>query len=139
MLFSVGLTCQHVSQAVDMHHVKRAVAQSVWSICAECLKERRVSDGEPGAPSDIWLCLKCGSQVSRCAQVAEVEFLKDMLWILVCLASYYLQRSSVAQVLSCERCCFSFLGKWGVTLCSCSFLAVFRVSFMCHSAVWHHN
>lgn len=62
--FSPGLTCQHVSQAVDVHHVKRAVAQSVWSICAECLKERRMSDGEPVAPSDIWLCLKCGSQVS---------------------------------------------------------------------------
>ncbi|NXI36333.1 UBP45 hydrolase, partial [Galbula dea] len=57
-----GLTCQHVSQAVDVHHVKRAVAQSIWSICAECLKERRMSDGEPVAPSDIWLCLKCGSQ-----------------------------------------------------------------------------
>ncbi|XP_027550371.1 ubiquitin carboxyl-terminal hydrolase 45 isoform X1 [Neopelma chrysocephalum] len=57
-----GLTCQHVSQAVDLHHVKKAVAQSVWSICAECLKERRMSDGEPTAPSDIWLCLKCGSQ-----------------------------------------------------------------------------
>ncbi|NXU73303.1 UBP45 hydrolase, partial [Oreotrochilus melanogaster] len=57
-----GLTCQHVGQAVDVHHVKRAVAQSVWSICAECLKERRMSDGEPVAPSDIWLCLKCGSQ-----------------------------------------------------------------------------
>ncbi|GAB0186362.1 mitochondrial enolase superfamily member 1 [Grus japonensis] len=57
-----GLTCQHVSQAVDVHHVKRAVAQSVWSICGECLKERRMSDGEPVAPSDIWLCLKCGSQ-----------------------------------------------------------------------------
>ncbi|XP_009077919.1 PREDICTED: ubiquitin carboxyl-terminal hydrolase 45 [Acanthisitta chloris] len=57
-----GLTCQHVSQAVDVHHVKRAVAQSVWSICAECLRERRMSDGEPVAPSDIWLCLKCGFQ-----------------------------------------------------------------------------
>uniref|UniRef100_A0A8C0E9Q8 Ubiquitin carboxyl-terminal hydrolase n=1 Tax=Bubo bubo TaxID=30461 RepID=A0A8C0E9Q8_BUBBB len=62
VLFSLGLTCQHVSQAVDVHHVKRVVAQSVWSICAECLKERRMSDGEPVAPSDIWLCLKCGSQ-----------------------------------------------------------------------------
>uniref|UniRef100_A0A8B9BCZ5 Ubiquitin carboxyl-terminal hydrolase n=1 Tax=Anser brachyrhynchus TaxID=132585 RepID=A0A8B9BCZ5_9AVES len=57
-----GLTCQHVSQAVDVHHVKRAVAQSIWSVCSECLKERRMSDGEPVAPSDIWLCLKCGSQ-----------------------------------------------------------------------------
>ncbi|XP_009273693.1 PREDICTED: ubiquitin carboxyl-terminal hydrolase 45 isoform X3 [Aptenodytes forsteri] len=64
-----GLTCQHVSQAVDVHHVKRAVAQSVWSICAECLKERRMSDGEPVAPSDIWLCLKCGSQ--GCSKTSE--------------------------------------------------------------------
>ncbi|XP_064026256.1 ubiquitin carboxyl-terminal hydrolase 45 isoform X2 [Pogoniulus pusillus] len=57
-----GLTCQHVSQAVDVHHVKRAVAQSVWAICAECLRERRMSEGEPLAPGDVWLCLKCGSQ-----------------------------------------------------------------------------
>ncbi|NXM70053.1 UBP45 hydrolase, partial [Serilophus lunatus] len=57
-----GLTCQHVSQAVDVPHVKRAVAQSVWSVCAECLRERRMSDGEPVAPSDIWLCLRCGFQ-----------------------------------------------------------------------------
>ncbi|KFQ32081.1 Ubiquitin carboxyl-terminal hydrolase 45, partial [Merops nubicus] len=57
-----GLPCQHVRQAVDVQHVKRAVAQSLWAICAECLKERRMSDGEPVAPSDIWLCLKCGSQ-----------------------------------------------------------------------------
>lgn len=85
VLFSVGLTCQHVSQAVDVHHVKRAVAQSVWSICAECLKERRMSDGEPVAPSDIWLCLKCGSQVSMCAPFAEVEFLKDTTAVDPCL------------------------------------------------------
>uniref|UniRef100_A0A8C9FX06 Ubiquitin carboxyl-terminal hydrolase n=1 Tax=Pavo cristatus TaxID=9049 RepID=A0A8C9FX06_PAVCR len=64
-----GLTCQHVSQAVDVHHVKRAVAQSIWSICSECLKERRMSDGEPVAPSDIWLCLKCGSQ--GCSKSSE--------------------------------------------------------------------
>lgn len=89
VLFSAGLTCQHVSQAVDVPHVKRVVAQSVWSVCAECLKERRVSDAEPGAPSDIWLCLKCGFQVSMCAQFAQVQFLKDVLWILVCLASHY--------------------------------------------------
>lgn len=71
---SLGLTCQHVSQAVDVHHVKRAVAQSVWSICAECLKERRMIDGEPVAPSDIWLCLKCGSQVSMCSRFVEVDW-----------------------------------------------------------------
>ncbi|XP_072854540.2 ubiquitin carboxyl-terminal hydrolase 45 isoform X2 [Pogona vitticeps] len=64
-----GLTCQHVSQAVDVHNVKRAVAQSVWSICSECLKERRICDGEPVMPSDIWLCLKCGMQ--GCSQNSE--------------------------------------------------------------------
>lgn len=85
VLFSAGLTCQHVSQAVDVHHVKRAVAQSVWSICAECLKERRMSDGEPVAPADIWLCLKCGSQVSLCTQFEEVEFLKDTTVVDPCL------------------------------------------------------
>lgn len=62
---SIGLTCQHVSQAVDVHNVKRAVAQNVWSICSECLKERRICDGEPVMPSDIWLCLKCGTQVNK--------------------------------------------------------------------------
>ncbi|XP_019375715.1 PREDICTED: ubiquitin carboxyl-terminal hydrolase 45 isoform X1 [Gavialis gangeticus] len=64
-----GLTCQHVSQAVDVHLVKRAVAQNVWSICSECLKERRISDSEQVMPSDIWLCLKCGSQ--GCSQNSE--------------------------------------------------------------------
>jgi len=58
---------------VDVHHVKRAVAQSIWSICAECLKERRMSDGEPVAPSDIWLCLKCGFQVSILWKSTEVN------------------------------------------------------------------
>nr|XP_014426662.1 ubiquitin carboxyl-terminal hydrolase 45 [Pelodiscus sinensis] len=64
-----GLTCQHVSQAVDVHHVKRVVAQNVWSICSECLKERRIKDGDPVISSDIWLCLKCGSQ--GCSQNSE--------------------------------------------------------------------
>ncbi|XP_053917348.1 ubiquitin carboxyl-terminal hydrolase 45 isoform X2 [Cuculus canorus] len=66
-----GLTCQHVSQAVDVHHVKRVVAQTVWSICGECLKERRMSDGEPVAPTDIWMCLKCGSQ--GCSKNSESQ------------------------------------------------------------------
>ncbi|XP_030055016.1 ubiquitin carboxyl-terminal hydrolase 45 isoform X2 [Microcaecilia unicolor] len=57
-----GLTCQHVSRAVDVNRVKRAVAQNVWSICAECLKERKINNGEPVSPMDIWLCLKCGHQ-----------------------------------------------------------------------------
>ncbi|XP_042297091.1 ubiquitin carboxyl-terminal hydrolase 45 isoform X2 [Sceloporus undulatus] len=64
-----GLTCQHVSQAVDVHNVKRAVAQNFWSVCSECLKERRICDGEPVMPSDILLCLKCGIQ--GCSQNSE--------------------------------------------------------------------
>ncbi|XP_067323505.1 ubiquitin carboxyl-terminal hydrolase 45 isoform X2 [Anolis sagrei] len=64
-----GLTCQHVSQAVDVRNVKRAVAQNLWSVCTECLKERRICDGEPVMPSDIWLCLKCGIQ--GCSQNSE--------------------------------------------------------------------
>ncbi|XP_054832477.1 ubiquitin carboxyl-terminal hydrolase 45 isoform X3 [Eublepharis macularius] len=66
-----GLTCEHVSQAVDVHHVKRAVAQNVWSVCSECLKERRICDGEPVMPTDIWLCLKCGAQ--GCSQNSEAQ------------------------------------------------------------------
>uniref|UniRef100_A0A803SYF3 Ubiquitin carboxyl-terminal hydrolase n=1 Tax=Anolis carolinensis TaxID=28377 RepID=A0A803SYF3_ANOCA len=64
-----GLTCQHVSQAVDVHNVKRTVAQNLWLVCTECLKERRICDGEPVMPSDIWLCLKCGIQ--GCSQNSE--------------------------------------------------------------------
>uniref|UniRef100_A0A8D0CBD8 Ubiquitin carboxyl-terminal hydrolase n=1 Tax=Salvator merianae TaxID=96440 RepID=A0A8D0CBD8_SALMN len=64
-----GLTCRHVSQAVDVHYVKRAVTQNVWSVCSQCLKERRICDGEPVVPSDIWLCLKCGTQ--GCSQNSE--------------------------------------------------------------------
>ncbi|KAM8953531.1 ubiquitin carboxyl-terminal hydrolase 45 isoform 2-T2 [Pelodytes ibericus] len=58
----VGLTCHHVSQAVEVNHVKRIVSQSVWSVCTECMKERRTKDGDLVAPDDIWLCLKCGHQ-----------------------------------------------------------------------------
>uniref|UniRef100_A0A2K6JSK9 Ubiquitin carboxyl-terminal hydrolase n=1 Tax=Rhinopithecus bieti TaxID=61621 RepID=A0A2K6JSK9_RHIBE len=59
---AVGLTCQHVSHAISVNHVKRAIAENLWSICSECLKERRFYDGQPVLPSDIWLCLKCGFQ-----------------------------------------------------------------------------
>uniref|UniRef100_A0A2K6V568 Ubiquitin carboxyl-terminal hydrolase n=1 Tax=Saimiri boliviensis boliviensis TaxID=39432 RepID=A0A2K6V568_SAIBB len=59
---AVGLTCQHVSHAVSVNHVKRAIAENLWSVCSECLKERRFCDGQPVLPSDIWLCLKCGFQ-----------------------------------------------------------------------------
>ncbi|XP_058516503.1 ubiquitin carboxyl-terminal hydrolase 45 isoform X2 [Ochotona princeps] len=57
-----GLTCQHVSHAVSVSHVKRATAEHLWSVCSECLKERRFHDGQPVLPSDVWLCLKCGFQ-----------------------------------------------------------------------------
>ncbi|KAM6181757.1 ubiquitin carboxyl-terminal hydrolase 45 [Erethizon dorsatum] len=59
---TVGLTCQHVSHAVSVNHVKKAIAENPWSVCSECLKERRFYDGQPVLPSDIWLCLKCGFQ-----------------------------------------------------------------------------
>ncbi|XP_010635672.1 ubiquitin carboxyl-terminal hydrolase 45 isoform X1 [Fukomys damarensis] len=59
---AVGLTCQHVSHAVSVNHVKKAIAESLWSVCSECLKDRRFYDGQPVLPSDIWLCLKCGFQ-----------------------------------------------------------------------------
>ncbi|XP_019499185.1 PREDICTED: ubiquitin carboxyl-terminal hydrolase 45 [Hipposideros armiger] len=57
-----GFTCEHVSHAVSVNHVKRAIAENLWSVCSECLKERRFYDGQPVLPSDIWLCLKCGFQ-----------------------------------------------------------------------------
>ncbi|XP_023373995.1 ubiquitin carboxyl-terminal hydrolase 45 [Otolemur garnettii] len=66
-----GLTCQHVSHAVGVNHVKRAVAENVWSVCSECLKERRFYDGQPLLPSDIWLCLKCGFQ--GCGESSESQ------------------------------------------------------------------
>ncbi|PNI87839.1 USP45 isoform 4 [Pan troglodytes] len=59
---SVGFTCQHVSHAISVNHVKRAIAENLWSVCSECLKERRFYDGQLVLTSDIWLCLKCGFQ-----------------------------------------------------------------------------
>ncbi|XP_064412341.1 ubiquitin carboxyl-terminal hydrolase 45 isoform X2 [Latimeria chalumnae] len=64
-----GLTCQHVSLAVDVNQVKKAVAQNMWSVCSECIKERKTCDGEPAAPLDVWLCLKCGYQ--GCSRSSE--------------------------------------------------------------------
>uniref|UniRef100_A0AAQ4NNA4 Ubiquitin carboxyl-terminal hydrolase n=1 Tax=Gasterosteus aculeatus aculeatus TaxID=481459 RepID=A0AAQ4NNA4_GASAC len=57
-----GLTCQHVSKAVDLSSVKKSVLSNVWLVCAECLKERTLIDGEPAASHDILVCLKCGFQ-----------------------------------------------------------------------------
>ncbi|XP_029800158.1 ubiquitin carboxyl-terminal hydrolase 45 isoform X4 [Suricata suricatta] len=59
---AVGFTCQHVSHAISVNHVKKAIAENVWSVCSECLRERRFCDGRSGPSSDIWLCLKCGFQ-----------------------------------------------------------------------------
>ncbi|XP_058503351.1 ubiquitin carboxyl-terminal hydrolase 45 isoform X3 [Solea solea] len=57
-----GLTCQHVSKAVDLSSVKKSVLSSMWLVCSECLKERTLIDGEPAASQDILVCLKCGFQ-----------------------------------------------------------------------------
>ncbi|CAJ1061959.1 ubiquitin carboxyl-terminal hydrolase 45 [Xyrichtys novacula] len=57
-----GLTCQHVSKAVDLNSVKKSVLSNVWLVCSECLKERTMIDGEPAASNDILVCLKCGFQ-----------------------------------------------------------------------------
>ncbi|KAM5256003.1 ubiquitin carboxyl-terminal hydrolase 45 [Ctenodactylus gundi] len=65
---AVGLTCQHVSHAVSVNHVKRAIAENVWSVCSECLRER-FCDGQPVLSSDVWLCLKCGFQ--GCGKTSE--------------------------------------------------------------------
>ncbi|XP_045428639.1 ubiquitin carboxyl-terminal hydrolase 45 isoform X3 [Pipistrellus kuhlii] len=59
---AVGFTCQHVSHAVSVNHVKKAIAENLWSVCSECLKERRFHDEQPVLSSEIWLCLKCGFQ-----------------------------------------------------------------------------
>nr|XP_020477238.1 ubiquitin carboxyl-terminal hydrolase 45 [Monopterus albus] len=57
-----GLTCQHVSKAVDLSTVKKSVLSSIWLVCSECLKERTMIDGDPAASHDILVCLKCGFQ-----------------------------------------------------------------------------
>lgn len=59
-----GLTCQHVSKAVDLNSVKKTVLSSVWFVCLDCLKERPMIDSDPGVSNDIVVCLKCGFQVN---------------------------------------------------------------------------
>ncbi|KAG8582294.1 hypothetical protein GDO81_007998 [Engystomops pustulosus] len=67
----IGLTCHHVSQAVNVTQVKKAVSQNVWATCTECMKERRTKDGEFASPVDVWLCLKCGHQ--GCSATSESQ------------------------------------------------------------------
>lgn len=69
--FLSGLTCQHVSKAVDLSSVKKSVLSSVWLVCSECLKERTMIDGEPAASHDILVCLKCGFQVICFSKVRQ--------------------------------------------------------------------
>ncbi|XP_052474202.1 ubiquitin carboxyl-terminal hydrolase 45 [Carassius gibelio] len=57
-----GLTCQHVSRAVDLSSVKKAVTGNLWSVCSDCLKERNMLEGEAAGAHDILMCLKCGFQ-----------------------------------------------------------------------------
>uniref|UniRef100_A0A6Q2WU33 Ubiquitin carboxyl-terminal hydrolase n=1 Tax=Esox lucius TaxID=8010 RepID=A0A6Q2WU33_ESOLU len=57
-----GLTCQHVSKAVDLSSVKKAVTSCMWSTCSDCLRERTLVDGVPTSGHDILVCLKCGFQ-----------------------------------------------------------------------------
>ncbi|XP_037386988.1 ubiquitin carboxyl-terminal hydrolase 45 isoform X3 [Pygocentrus nattereri] len=59
---SAGLTCQHVSKAVELNSVKKAVTGSLWSVCLDCMKERDVLEMEQVGTHDIRVCLKCGFQ-----------------------------------------------------------------------------
>ncbi|XP_066512494.1 ubiquitin carboxyl-terminal hydrolase 45-like [Hoplias malabaricus] len=57
-----GLTCQHVSKAVELNSVKKAVTGSLWSVCSDCMKERDAVEMEQVGSHDIRVCLKCGFQ-----------------------------------------------------------------------------
>ncbi|KAK3534721.1 hypothetical protein QTP86_023770 [Hemibagrus guttatus] len=57
-----GLTCQHVSKAVELNSVKKAVTGSLWSVCSDCMRERDVFESEQAGAHDILVCLKCGFQ-----------------------------------------------------------------------------
>ncbi|XP_061676622.1 LOW QUALITY PROTEIN: ubiquitin carboxyl-terminal hydrolase 45 [Syngnathoides biaculeatus] len=57
-----GLTCQHVTMAVDLTSVKKSVFSTLWFVCSECLKERAIINRETEAFQDILVCLKCGFQ-----------------------------------------------------------------------------
>ncbi|XP_077455383.1 ubiquitin carboxyl-terminal hydrolase 45 isoform X2 [Stigmatopora argus] len=57
-----GLTCQHVTKAVELNSMKKSVLSSLWWVCCDCLKERTMINSEPTAFQDILVCLKCGFQ-----------------------------------------------------------------------------
>lgn len=57
-----GLTCQHVSKAVDLNSVKKAITGTIWSVCSDCMKERDVLETDQTGAHDILVCLKCGFQ-----------------------------------------------------------------------------
>ncbi|XP_057689914.1 ubiquitin carboxyl-terminal hydrolase 45 isoform X3 [Corythoichthys intestinalis] len=57
-----GLTCQHVTRAVELNSVKKSVLSSLWWVCCDCLKERTMINNEPPGFQDILVCLKCGFQ-----------------------------------------------------------------------------
>lgn len=68
-----GLTCQHVSKAVDLNAVKKSVLSSVWLVCSECLRERTLIDGEAVGLHEILVCLKCGSQGCNKSGIQHAE------------------------------------------------------------------
>lgn len=68
-----GLTCQHVSKAVDLNSVKKSVLSSVWLVCSECLKERSLIDGEAVGSHEILVCLNCGFQGCNKSGIQHAE------------------------------------------------------------------
>ncbi|XP_062843969.1 ubiquitin carboxyl-terminal hydrolase 45 isoform X2 [Trichomycterus rosablanca] len=69
-----GLTCQHVSKAVELSSVKKAVTGGLWSVCADCLRERDVFETQRAGADDILVCLKCGFQ--GCGQSERQHWIK---------------------------------------------------------------
>ncbi|XP_076837242.1 ubiquitin carboxyl-terminal hydrolase 45 [Brachyhypopomus gauderio] len=71
-----GLTCQHVSKGVELSSVKKAVVGSLWSVCADCMRERDVINTEQADAHDILVCLKCGFQ--GCSQSESQHSVKHL-------------------------------------------------------------
>ncbi|KAG8522081.1 Ubiquitin carboxyl-terminal hydrolase 45 [Galemys pyrenaicus] len=102
---AVGFTCQHVSHAVSVNHVKKAITENLWSVCSECLKERRFCDGQPVLSSDIWLCLKC----YECDEKLSTHCNKKVLVQIVDFLQKHIsktQTSAVSRIIKlCEEKC----------------------------------